>query len=293
MKRFPCIRDTPRCMKIYDSHSKLLAEFKPEEEKINLHDQKNDKVQYTICRKPHTQSSHLSYNLLQEDAIVAEVTPASTNQHLLTIKIPKYGSNIQIIFENKTDFHAERDGNKISSFVMTSETTGYLDIAKGERRNFSFAFIALFVFWCEEVAQPASGGGIKEVQTSRSKSKSRKKSGREEKSKEKERSTSSKKITKISPPPDPDISEKSEESDHSENSEKSDSSSNNDIKKSRKSDKSRTTVLTSARTQIPIRSTSAIKSPRTDQISTRRDQSSNSVLNALIKKKSAGGNPKK
>jgi len=242
---------------------------------------KNDKVQYTICRKPHTQSSHLSYNLLQEEAIVAEVTPASTTQHLLTINIPKYGNNIQIIFENKTDFYANRDGSKISNFVMTSETTGYLDIAKGERRNFSFAFIALFVFWCEEVAQPASGGGIKEVQTSRSKSKSRKKSGREEKSKEKERSTSSKKIVKISPQ-----EEISEESNHSDNYENSGSSSSNDIKKSRKSgDKSRSTVLTSARTQIPIRSASAIKSPRTDQISTRREQSSNSVLNALIKKK--------
>jgi len=301
MKRFPCIRDAPRCMKIYDGHNKLLAEFKPSAEQINLYDQKNDKVQYTICHKPNTQPDQLAYNIFQDKNLVAEVTPSTTsNQHVVIVKVPKYGDNIEVSFpHNKTDFIAKRKGTVVSTFEMTSENAGSLDIAKGERRNFSFAFMTLFAFWCEELAQaPASAkGGEAKPQRSKSKNKNTSsRSGRsEEKSKEKEKAIPPKKFSsKAVALSDPDISEKSEESERSasnqsEKSENSDSSSNNDAKRKKRSSTSKTPRVISARTSIPLRSTSALKSPRgqnsmvISQTSTRKTGSSNSVLNALLK----------
>jgi len=291
MKRFPCAREAPRCMKIYDTHNKFLAEFKPVAEQINLHDQKNDKIQYTICHKPDV--PYLSYYLLQENNLVAEVTPSTTTDiHIVDIKVPKYGGNIEVHFpQNKTDFIAKRNGTVVSTFEMTSETMGFLDIAKGERRNFSFAFMTLFVIWCDEVAQ-ASRGEAKPTR-SKSKSKNSSRSGRsEEKSKEKSKEKANvSKPYKVTPPSDGDISEKSEESEHSEeseNSENSDSSSHTDTKSKKRASVSKTPRVISARTSIPLKSSSALKSPRGNSSvispSNRKTESSNSVLNALLKK---------
>jgi len=283
-------------MKIYDGHHKLLAEFKPVADHINLHDQKNDKIQYTICHKPDV--PYLSYYLLQEKLLVAEVTPSTTTDlHIVNINVPKYGNNIEVYFpQNKTDFIAKRNGKVVSTFEMTSETMGYLDIAKGERRNFSFAFMTLFVIWCDEVAQASKEG---ETKPARSKSKSKNTSSRsgrsEEKSKEKEKEKANvSKKYKANSPSDADISEKSEHSeesehsDESENTENSDSSSHNDTKRKKRTSLSKTPHVISARTSIPLRSASALKSPRGNSTvispSNRKTESSNSVLNALLKK---------
>jgi len=307
MKRFPCIRETPRSMKVYDSHNKFLAEFKPNGDKINLHDQKNDKMQYTICRKPNTPGT---FELLQETLLVAEVTPSTvgSDQHV-SIKAAKYGNDIVVSYKNKTDFVAKRDGAVVTTFTMTTDTTGYLDIAKGERRNFSFGFTALFVFWCEESSLPAAASGV-----GMSKSKSKIKSGKsEDKSKAsksgKSEEKSKEKIKKTSSKHTPDIPEKSEKSEKSEKDEKSqeqsddtqsgksensDSSTNtDDITKGKKKKSTARTprgTVISSRTSIPLRSISgSAKSPRVNSAavvppSSRRDQSSNSVLNALLKK---------
>jgi len=285
MKRFPCTREAPRSMKIYDSHDKELAELKPVADVINLHDKKNDRLQYTIS---HKHSDQLSYNLFQDKLLVAEVTPSTTTKHVLNILVPKYGSDLEVCFQNRTDFVVKRNGIEVSKFQMTSDTTGSLDISKGERRNFSFAFMAIFIFWCDEVAQAAAGGkgGEPVTKSQRSKSKSRNisssRSGRsEEKSKDTDKTISLKSIN---------ISEKSEKSEPSdcecsEHSEEDseESSSNNNTKNQKRSSKSKTPRVISARTSIPLRYT--VKSPRGTSNS-RKKESSNSVLDALLKKKS-------
>jgi len=309
MKRFPCIRDTPRTMKIYDSHNKFLAEFKPNGDKINLHDQKNDKVQYTICHKPNAPST---YQLLQDILLVAEVTPSpAVTDHNISIKNPKYGSDLVISFKNKSDFVAKRNGVDVTVFSMTSDTVGYLDIAKGERRNFSFGCVALIVFWCEEATLPAAASGDKSTSIGKHKSFKKSMSGKseekvkassgrsEEKSKEKISSTK-KTSAKSTPRTDlSDFSEKSEEKSANTQSGKSESSDSStkatatdDVSKlkKRKSNpvKSPLRVTTVSSRNIPLRSISATKSPRVTSAivpsSSRREQSSNSVLNALLKK---------
>jgi len=181
MKRFPYFKDA-KGMKIYDSHNKLLAEIKPEGERLHLHDQKNNRIQYTIGRK--IQDSQNSFSLFQGDVLVGEVVPTVTVLNFI-VNNAKYGNNIEVLFQDKTNFTVKRDGAVISIFCKTAENVGYLDISKGERRNFSFAVVALFVYWSE--ASP-----VKESNTKPPKSKSahNKSPVDEDKVKEKEKSSS-------------------------------------------------------------------------------------------------------
>jgi len=157
-----------------------------------LYDQKNNKLQYSISIVPVAGSTSSRYSLKQGDFVVAEavLTPISTTFHF-EIKSPKYGGNIEVFFQgkNKNHFIAKRDGNQIAAFEMLSDTTAYLDIAKGEKRNFAFAFMALFVIWFED--SQGNNKVIHKYRSSRSKigesgdssDRSKSKSGQERKSK--------------------------------------------------------------------------------------------------------------
>jgi len=248
MKRFPCKREGGDCtLQIFDSHDNSLAEFKTENPStVTLYDQKNKRVQYRIEYKDQI------VQIIQENNVVAEfvsnASPRPGTKLKLNIKEPKYGSDIEVTYSSATDFKTERGANTTSFFSMTSPTAGHCDISKGERRNFSFAVIALFVHWRDKV--------------SNSESKS------------------------------------SEGSETESEKEKISQDESNQSAEDEEEEKPQTTTAAAATTTkqervVPIRNphSTRSKSPRvpgqsnvTSAANPRRDQSSNSVLNALLQK---------
>jgi len=148
MKRFFLIKDAGVPILISDGQGMVYAEFTESNggDNVFLLDKKNDKIQYKIIRKGEDIGT--TYSLFQEDLFVGTTSPlVGSGQHTFSIAVPKYGNNLEVSFRNKTDFEVSRDGIPFALFAMSSDNRGNLDIAKGERRNFSFAIAALFVFW--------------------------------------------------------------------------------------------------------------------------------------------------
>jgi len=245
-------------------------------------------------------SSGSSKYYLTQDFVVAEATilPFSTTL-LLEIKAPKYGGNIEVIFQskNKNHFIAKRDGNQIAAFEMISDSLAYLDIAKGEKRNFAFAFMALFVIWFEnsqvnnihkEVSRKnrrsRSKAGESGDSSKSTKSGKDNKSGKEKTKKVVHKEESIKNSLRMALSDISDTSEKSGASELSGAVEHSEETS--EEKLSRVSSRAKSPRLPS----IPSVGLGwTVKSPRasgviTQPLSSRREQSSNSVLNALLQR---------
>jgi hypothetical protein len=307
MKRFFIAKDANVPIVISDGQGMVYAEFSETNsgENVFLLDKKNEKIQYKISRK--MENNQITYTLFQEENYVGTTTPilAATTQSF-TISVPKYGSNLTISFKNKTDFEISREGMTFALFTMTSENRGNLDIAKGERRNFSFAIAALYILWserCENILIQQNKENIPDTSDQpvrRKKSRSRstekskdyrlvdKNSKAERKPIEKTKSINNTQVTKLVIPRK---SLNRDESDGLEDLLNAEESSGNEDEENRRKPVRRRSSRTpraplSARTSIPLRSTST-KSPRSssNNLIGQKTESSNSVLNALLQKK--------
>jgi len=306
-------------------------------------DKKNQKIQYKIIPQ-QIDSTRIAYSLYQDELFVGETTPTGV-ENTFNISSAKYGNNLKIKFHNQTDFSVLRDGEPVANYAMTSDVRANLDIAKGERRNFSFAVVALFIFWTIEKSRQAQAEPEKEkeVEKENLKESEREKESEKEKenevqkdldresellkenevplkennyadkSKDKRNTESSSTTTKRrkSKSKSREVSKEiktivipkkgltpRDESDPSEeflNAEESSGNSDDEKatrKNRRKSTKTPRAAL-SARSSIPLRAATA-KSPRINPATvnpstSRKTESSNSVLNAILQKKKAEG----